>query len=375
MAGAIGFKLTSRNDLPDYFVNPITCTRDDVAFVQTKQTARSTRQALTNGRKKLGIGVDTFNLYNNSAVLKVMESVCFKKQGQTDLHVIDLAQQAFRRLYPRSQASRDALETIALSASNQLEDRVINALELHSIAIASSEPRVKLVNLWSALECLAGCCERKTVIERVLQLVTPLLIWRRFDKTVRYAAISTARFGSTIGQNNYGSGFTRSNVKFVHPLDMMISLCRPKDHEDIVSLLSFCSKHPFLVHRIYRLWKEFSDPTNLLKASNRSQERIKWQVYRIYRARNLLVHHGIEIPELPSLLDNLQYYSSVVLQRLIHAMKQNHGWQLRESLEYWNAKSGYVLSALESRPNILRVSDFFPMTSEKNSPQLWAPLA
>mgnify|MGYP001001387558 FL=1 len=276
-----------------------------------------------------------------------------------------------RRLRPRSGAASKSLVTLGMVSQNRLENRVLSALELHSLAIASSEPRIRLINLWSALESLAGCCEAESVIGRVLSLVVPMLVWRRVDKVVRYTAIAVQQFGDSKQEWSYGSGFTRSHETFVHPWDMMLTLCRPKHHQDIEQLLAFCGQHPLLVFRVFRLWQQLHNPKVLRQTLSLSRERIEWQLWRIYRARNLLIHDGVEVPFLGTLLDNLQYYTSLVIQRIIHGMKIDPQWGVRESLEYWNLKSQFILDSMQKKADVLRVSDFFPFEASGDAPHVW----
>lgn len=363
LLGDASIGIDARRDLASKYSN--------LHFVHIVRAGRSLRDAVANSRQLLSTGVDVFNLYSNSSAFLVIDEVFVKKLESLEYTKLLQSDQAFRQLYPRTRASRDALETLDMVSGNRLEDRLLSALELHSLSFTASEPRTKFINLWSALECLAGCCDKTSVIERVIELVVPLLIWRRVDKVVRYAAIETQQFAGSVEKFEFGTGFPRSSEKFVHPWDMLLTLCKPKDHPDIVQLLNFTSKHPLLVYRLYRLWGEFSDATKLQRSLARSRRRIEWQLWRIYRARNLLVHDGQDIPLLNPLLDQLRYYSSVVLQRIIHGMKFGSDWGVRESLAYWNAKSEFVLSALSDDHKKLRVSDFFPVPANSDAPRVW----
>lgn len=368
----VGFQLVAESDMLDEQVELLKRKHDQANFVQNELDARSFRDAVETARQQLGVGVDLFNLYSNSQALRVADEVLVRKEGAATFTVFDQSEQAFRRLHPRTKAPKDTIETLNLISGNHLEDRVLSALELHSLALSSSEPRVRLVNLWSALECLAGCRHHESVIQRVLELVTPLLVWRRVDKIVRYAAISTQQFGKLKNDDDYGEGFPRSSAEFVHPWDMMTTLCREGTHPHMRGLLRFSKDHPLLVYRLFRLCEELHSPTRLCKALVSSENRLRWQLTRIYRARNLLVHDGEQVQNLRFLLDNLQYYSSVVIQRIIHGMKLQPKWGVHEASTYWNAKSQYVIESLRKSPHQLRVSDFFPLQQHGNAPQLWA---
>lgn len=76
----------------------------------------------------------------------------------------------------------------------------------------------------------------------------------------------------------------------------------------------FDDAHPVLASRCRRLWRSFGsgDPTARGKAvaeyHRRSQERVAWQVGRIYRARNLVAHVGLSPARTQDLVAHAHYY-------------------------------------------------------------------
>jgi hypothetical protein len=202
--------------------------------------------------------------------------------------------------------------------------------------------------------------------------VTPILVWRRADKLVRYLAIETQSFADFSQNHNYGLGFPRSNPQFVHPWDLMLTLAKPDQHDHLKGLYNLIGGHPYLRFRITRLWETLSDPKTLLKSQEASAKRVRWQLYRIYRARNILVHQGEESPQFNALLDNLMYYTSVVVSRVLHGLKMDKSWRVREAWEYWRLKSDYVSDSLAKQPSALTVGDFFPRQYRQgSSDKLW----
>jgi hypothetical protein len=70
------------------------------------------------------------------------------------------------------------------------------------------------------------------------------------------------------------------------------------------------------------------------------------------------VHQGIESPFLVPLLDNLQNYISMAVQRLIHELKVHPGWSLRHVMAFWQWNMHHQLSSLQQRPSVLSAADF-----------------
>jgi hypothetical protein len=145
------------------------------------------------------------------------------------------------------------------------------------------------------------------------------------------------------------------------------ALCKPENHADILELLELAGNHVLLRYRIYSTWKNFHDPRVLAKNLAESKERIGWHLKRIYRARNLLVHRGIEVPHLESLCDNLHYYVSLLLSRVIHGVSMNERWKPEDAVRHWQLRGDYMFKQLVNRPESLVFEDLMPVTTEDSA--------
>lgn len=369
-----GFHNFKRRQLPQDQINLIKSMYGENGFhcVAITVTARSYRNAQSHAATQLATALNVFNLHANAKELWIFPKSFVRVAGAPRFRIFNQEEPAYRRLNRRNRVFEDTEESLELLFRKQIDERILNALELHATALGSSEYRVRLVNLWSALECLSACCKGSSVIERVCELVTPVLVWRRPDKLVRYLAIETKKFGDILGRHNYGAGFPRSRPDFVHPWDLMLTLSKPDEHSHLKEYFGLISGHPYLRFRAMRLWKILSNPNELLKSQEASAKRVRWQIYRIYRARNILVHQGEEAPQFNALLDNLMYYTSVVISRVLHGLKVDKSWQVREAWEYWKLKSEYVSDSLKNQADVLTVGDFFPRSYDKgHAEKLW----
>ena len=135
----------------------------------------------------------------------------------------------------------------------------------------------------------------------------------------------------------------------------------------IEDLLKF-AEHPLMRHRIHRTWKSYHDPKALKARLEASKQRLEWQIARIYRARNLLVHQGEEVLHIVPLLDNLQNYLSMLVQRMIHELKKHPGWTVRNLIEFWNGRMNHALRCLNECPSALTTRDFL---ERGKTVQLW----
>ncbi len=225
------------------------------------------------------------------------------------------------------------------------------------------------MNLWAAIECLATAPRGGSVIDRVVATTLPIVSWRRIDKITRYIAttLTSWRDGRAVG--SLGPGFITQGV--VSAEEVLLALTRPKDHPDILSLLQATAPHPLLCNRVFSLWKLFSDPSLLLKDAETSRQRTSWHLLRIYRARNLIVHYGEEVPSVPHLLDHLQYYFSLTLSRILDSLSSHETWTPADAIAHWTQRDGYILHQLKHDAHLLRVRDFFPRPIRRIHESVW----
>ncbi|WP_206036348.1 hypothetical protein [Crateriforma spongiae] len=151
---------------------------------------------------------------------------------------------------------------------------------------------------------------------------------------------------------------------------MLVTLASKCRDPKIEELLKF-AEPPLLRYRLYDAWKLFHAPKQLRTRLEKSKQRLQRQVARIYRARNLLVHEGREVPHIVPLLDNLQNFLSMLVQRLIHETKRNktNDWGVRHCIEYWNGRMNHTLDGLKEDPASLTTRDFL---EKGNRIHLWS---
>ena len=97
------------------------------------------------------------------------------------------------------------------------------------------------------------------------------------------------------------------------------------EHEPLRKrLCSLCAQNPLALHRLWKLSCDYGSPAAMRAAIAGHQSRVEWQVFRIYRARNQLVHAG-QIPTyLDSLVMNLaEYYRSAIFALVGRASRQD----------------------------------------------------
>lgn len=327
--------------------------------------------AITTLKADIDVGLSLLALYKQAAAPVILEGGWVENKGVFEY--IPEADASFRNLHPRRDAASLAKHAVGnLTNKNRNEPALRAALDLHNLALSMTDHRLRLVNLWSALECIGSLVEGGSIISRVENLVAPILTWRKVDKITRYLAINLHFWlvdNPDIDRNSLP--FRLGHMDSVAPEQILPLLTEAENSSGISSLLGLVGDHPLLCHRIYRAWKLFHDPEKLAADLKRSQSRLGWHLWRIYRARNLLVHQGIEPKCLPQLANHLQQYFSWTISRLLHGLARSPEWTARDSWHFWKSKADHLTATLTTEPQLLVMGDVFPEDLHNPNQQIY----
>ncbi|MBD5030054.1 hypothetical protein QT562_21195 [Xanthomonas citri pv. citri] len=276
--------------------------------------------------------MDVHNLYRNSPTFQVHDKILVKRPGP-EAQIIRIAPSVHFGLLPRSKHRYLARDRVK-SLGSRLEGRLSSALECHRLAVAAQDPRAAIIDLWTALETLSGPAGPAAIGERVAKKIAPLVSWRRIDRVVTYFALEIHSFRQFIGLPIDKALFPTSTENKFAIDEVLAALCGPENNPKILALLAMAGdSSPILRHRLYEAWKELHDPESTARRLEQSKLRIEWQIYRIYRARNLLVHRGEQSHLNWRLLQNAQFYVSITLGRVLHDLSLHRDWSIDTSLE------------------------------------------
>jgi hypothetical protein len=273
---------------------------------------------------------------------------------------------------PRKNAVKLSVHTLGAWQSGRLDGPLANALELHNLAVCADDLRMQFVTMWSALECLTAAVPGPTIISRVTNLLVPIVGWRRLEKEVRYLAISIRQWRAAAKMEDVRvAGLPHARSTNVAAEDVLRAVTRPENHNDITSILSHVAPHPLLLWRTFATWKSFHNPAVLAADIAGARQRLTWHLWRIYRARNLLVHSGIETTLLSHLLSHLSFYLTTGISRLMHRVTHDATLDATKAAAYWTGLSERVANQLADSPATLTVGDVMTNPQVRENERVW----
>ncbi len=236
--------------------------------------------------------------------------------------------------------ARKAEDNIAqfwkLTESMSVEDaaQLAASLQYHKLALLSPSDEAKLVNLWIALESLVQQ-GGKNIIDRITRYISSSVAIGYIYLMMKAIPVDIRNLWKNLDTNILRSKLPKSTKYILHPFDLLTILLDKKDGELIKDFLTLVKDNPLLLYRIGCLWKDpFSEPKFLIKRLKRHKKNIEWQIRRIYRARNYVMHKGVCPLQTRQLIQHLHSYYIVTIHNLIHDLKINSEWSINDALEH-----------------------------------------
>ncbi|MEW8291524.1 MAG: hypothetical protein AB2672_13430 [Candidatus Thiodiazotropha endolucinida] len=220
--------------------------------------------------------------------------------------------------------------------------------ELHSLALASDSSENQMINLWIALESIIPAksdSANKSSIVHIIDSITPFLGLVYIDRLV-------GRFAKDLINWNRRAVFQKLNgIKgkgLAQKLVKLLALPEYKASRDALST-ELGSFH-LLADRYEYFSEVFSSPRNVAKMLDNHNKRVAWQIRRIYRARNLIVHSGKTPSYTNILIENAHDYLDIVMGSLMKlATKPKEIMSIEQGFKYADLSYRSIYKSLSKK--------------------------
>jgi hypothetical protein len=209
----------------------------------------------------------------------------------------------------RLRSIRNYSKSIITNFDENSTERLISSINTAALARTSVNPENQLISFWSAIEVLLSEPRDQARIVHYASLITPCITLRHTRR----------QFSSVYDELliSYKSRFRRL-LRRVAPTPFgprafaeLILLQNNSNFQ--AELFSLIDENPLARHRVWKLRHDYQNVKSAHRTLSDHQDRVKWQIHRIYRARNQLVHSGRMPSYLESIILNLaEYYRSSI---------------------------------------------------------------
>lgn len=191
--------------------------------------------------------------------------------------------------------------------------RFNRASELHALALRSDSPENQLLNLWVALETIvpSKLNRTKAKINNIIDSVLPFL-------SLTYIELLTDRLTRDFYLWNR-SKFNKSieGIEGITERQRLLKLLLLPEHlEKKNQLFSDLRQFYLLRNRAHYFSKALSSTSRIASILEIHWQRVDWQIRRIYRTRNLIVHAGHTPSYINILITNIHDYLDIVLNMI-----------------------------------------------------------
>lgn len=188
----------------------------------------------------------------------------------------------------------------AKSMSLSAFESIARAIDMHSEAFDSRSSTTLLRTLWTALETLFLNPNPNTARENAISSIIYIIQKTYILKLLRavYSQLSMA----TVEEELCELGI----VDFISFVEYFSSYSEAAP--EMKRIYALLPNNPLLRSRIYRVRKELGSSEKIQSLLLTHQERMEWQLNRLYRIRNIATHLGQDMPESDIAINHLHNY-------------------------------------------------------------------
>lgn len=213
-------------------------------------------------------------------------------------------------------------------------DRIV---DLHGLAIENDVIENQLLNLWTSFETIIPANPNKSKVKNIVDSLTPFLIYNYvfnlFDRLTRDLVNWNRRKLNTVlkdieGVNNFN-------------LTEKVALLLTAEELEIERRALYSSINNFVLlrNRCHTIHNKFKSSRNVLSVLKLHEKKTSWQIRRIYRTRNMIVHKSSKPPYTNILIENAHSYLDTLVSIILElSSSKNVIDSIEQAVEYVNMK-------------------------------------
>lgn len=213
---------------------------------------------------------------------------------------------------PANKASKDLNLLIRSIGLNGASFKKFNRVaDLHGLCVETDVVENQLVNLWTCLETLVPHRTNQAKIASVVDAMIPFLSLNYIKQLVSRLAHDLITWRRWTVKKILNRVETEGNSSITEKLIAL--LCVPANESLREELYRELGDFQLLRFRAYTLSKLLGNPQKILSALDSHERKVRWQIRRIYRTRNQIVHAASKPSYIHGLVENGHQYLDLIL--------------------------------------------------------------
>ena len=313
----------------------------------TVVSAKGASGAVATAAEPIQQLIDFSNFAYNYNAIKLSDWI-LAQCGRIQI-LVNIRQSSIYKVQPRRQPGRLPVDILSQLPISRFPDQLLRALEQYTIAQTSADPKVRFVNLWVALETLVGR-GGDSIADHAIDAVSPILAFGRTRELLKYLAISLR--GIELLEHSPASKeyFPLSTTEKIRRDELLLVLCGKRGIAAQKHLCRAVAHHRLILYRLFELHKTLSDSKSFHQSIISSKNRCEWQLRRIYRERNLLIHSGRCSQSLSYLHDNLNQYFTTAVWHVVNSIVNTASFSVADSFSKSSIEITHTLDVIQREP-------------------------
>ena len=183
--------------------------------------------------------------------------------------------------------------------------------DLHGICVSHDISENQLVSIWTSLETLIPSHLGSSKISNVINAMLPFLMTPYVKRIIERLTSDMFLWDRWRTKNILNRVPCSKGTTLIGRTANLLAV---KENDDLrKELFGHLKDFHLLRYRAFRLSEILSDPSKLKELLDTHQKKVTWQIRRIYRTRNLIVHSGTVPSYVSTLIENGHDYLDQVL--------------------------------------------------------------
>lgn len=313
------------DDIRDKSDNGFSHRKRDETFIVIDRKALDPFDAAESAINLIETNAAVYRLYDHTYRYRIRSAEC----GVFDENRVYKVKRDVRPVehtkMPSTRQISESMEVVDNAITKIVEDEsyrdyiaIIGAIQYHSHSLDSISEENQLLDLWAIFESVLDISNKHTSdrIQQVCMYLVPLLKQKYIYSLFRQLADDIKNYDEDLFKDIIGNETSEIDIVRLTCEFTLLETNRSKRE----AVLAACSDFPLLRERIDYYCNVLGTPAKVHSFVEKHAERVRWQIQRIYRNRNLIIHNGSKMPYLSLLIENLHSYVDDFISYIIHSM-------------------------------------------------------
>lgn len=290
--------------------NPIVCIKKTLAFDKYS--------AYKSAETKLEKIANLYSIFHHKS------SICWESKAIA----YNTENKSFYVVEKPNNATQNGFDLTPQKASKHLNNVIRNfsmstdssffkfdsVVDLHGLASKSDSESSQLLNIWIAIETITPPNKKKSKIQNIIDSNLPFLLNTYIQRLLLNIKGDIYRWN----KSEYRKIIRKIRSRELSPLEKIASFITLTEHDSPRSeLLAKLSEFPLLRNRIFKLNDTLKNPKSVTQLLELHRKKVEWQIRRIYRTRNLIVHSGKSPSYIQTLVENSHDYLDQITNEIM----------------------------------------------------------